>query len=127
MSLIIRTTPTTPPPHLSPPPSPNTHITAATASCGTVHFVVEAPQLQFTDKLFAVPVVAQRAIHLAPFSDGDEKFYGDGNGGGFFGGAFFLASLRAPSSWTLSAFFSALNDEEFFVIEGSGVTGTPGV
>ena len=46
--------------------------------------------------------------------------------------ALFKGIFRTPSIWTLSpgfqrTFWGALDDEEFFVIEGSGVAGTPGV
>ena len=43
---------------------------------------------------------------------------------------FFDGIFRTPSIWTLSpsfqrTFWGALDDEEFFVVEGSGVAGTP--
>ena len=51
-------------------------------------------------------------------------------GGGFL--LFFKGIFRTPSIWTLSpgfhrTFWGALDDGEFFVNEGSGVAGTPGV
>ena len=44
----------------------------------------------------------------------------------------FKGIFLTPSIWTLSpgvqrTFWGALDDEEFFVVEGSGVAGTPGV
>ena len=44
----------------------------------------------------------------------------------------FWGIFRTPSTWTLNprfqrTFWGALDDEEFFVVEGSGVALTPGV
>ena len=45
----------------------------------------------------------------------------------------FLVFFRTPSTWTSipgfqgDDFLGALDDEEFSVVEGSGVAGTPGV
>ena len=49
-----------------------------------------------------------------------------GGGEGFFA-AFFGLLLTELSTGLQRTFWGALDDEEFFVVEGSGVAGTPGV
>ena len=69
-----------------------------------------------------VPVIMQRRGVLTLSSAG----YGGGEG--FFGA--FCAIFRAPPvvpELSASRSWGALDDEEFFVIEGSGVALTPGV
>ena len=51
----------------------------------------------------------------------------DGSEGVFSGFSAFFALLRVVSELSASCSWRALDDEEFFVIEGSGVALTPGV
>ena len=104
---------------------------------------MEAPQLQCSDKVNDVPVVqvvvrvrggASDSVHRQSWwtfsfatETGTLSAYGGGEG--FFSGvSAFFALLRVVPE--LSASFrswGALDDEEFFVIEGSRVALTPGV
>ena len=60
------------------------------------------------------------------FSSSPELGY-EGSEGGFSGFSAFFALLRVVPELSASCSLGALDDEEFFVIEGSGVALTPGV
>ena len=89
---------------------------------------VEVPQLQCSNKVYDVPVVqvvvrvedASDSVHRQSWVMTAVKVF-------FSGFSAFFARLRVVPELSASCSWGALDDEEFFVIEGSGVALTPGV
>ena len=90
---------------------------------------MEVPQLQCSDNVYDVPVV-QVVVRVEDASDSvHRQSWVMTAVKGFFSGLFgaFFALLRVVPELSASCSWGALDDEEFFVIEGSGVSLTPGV
>ena len=89
---------------------------------------VEVQQLQCSDKVNDVPVV-QVVVHVEGASDSvhRQSWVMTAVKGGFSAFCAFFALLRVVPELSASRSLGALDDEEFFVIEGWGVALTPGV